>query len=164
MNGEDRLSFSVVDGLLSYQPDTGVLSWKAHRSNVRAGDVAGTINHQGYCVISICGRDHQAHRVAWLLMTKKWPEQDIDHINGDPSDNRWTNLRDVTKHVNQQNQRKARVDNKSGFLGVSPKHGRWRSVIHVNGKQVNLGLYDTKEAAHDAYLQAKRQRHAGCTI
>ena len=107
-----------------------------------------------------------AHRLAWALHTGSWPNGEIDHINGDESDNRLVNLRDTSKSVNQQNKRNPRSDNKSGFMGVCwhKGAGKWRAQITVNGKVIYLGLYETTEAAHAAYLRAKRELHQGCTI
>lgn len=100
---------------------------------------------------------------AWLD-TLDMPEHFIDHIDGDKSNNRLANLRDVCRSVNGQNQRKAMRDNKSGKLGVSVIGARFRALIVVDGKQRYLGTYDDAEAAHEIYLAEKRKFHAGCSI
>lgn len=91
---------------------------------------------------------------------------EIDHINGDESDNRICNLRLATKSENQQNKRRPRKDNKAGLLGVCwfERAKKWRAQITVNGECKYLGLYVTPEEAHAAYLTAKRELHQGCTI
>jgi hypothetical protein len=122
------------------------------------------MNGRGYISIEIDGRSYLAHRVAWLHAKGSWPNGVVDHINGDCADNRLTNLRDVSRFVNMQNRRRASSNSKSGLLGACPSGGKFRSTITVAGKTVNLGDYDTAEAAHLAYISAKRDMHQGCTI
>lgn len=102
-----------------------------------------------------------------MYVTGEWPEINVDHRDGDPSNNRFSNLRDVAQQVNVQNVRKGTKRNlSSGLLGVS-FHARdrlWRARIYKDGKDIVLGYFKTPEAAHAAYLSAKRDIHAGCTI
>lgn len=108
-----------------------------------------------------------AHRVAWAHFYGKWPEHTIDHINGDPTDNRISNLRDVPHALNMHNQRNAARHNLSSKLIGAHWHKagqRWRSNITVGGVTKHLGLFDTEQQAHDAYVSAKRRLHKGCTI
>ena len=149
--------------LLSYDPLTGVFLWMVKRCNKRPGDVAGCNKNRNYTVVYVEGRFYRAHRLAWFYMTGGWAEE-IDHKNGIKTDNSFSNLRDVTHSVNGQNQRKARSDNKLGFLGVSKRRGGFRSVIKANGKYLHLGDFKTPELAYSAYLEAKRKLHPGCTI
>ena len=108
----------------------------------------------------------RAHRLAWALHTGGWPKGEIDHIDGDESNNRIVNLRDVSKSVNQQNKRLPRVDSKSGFIGVCwhKGGGKWSAQITVHGKSIYLGLFSDPAEAHSTYIAAKRRLHAGCTI
>ena len=159
------LTAEQVRELLDYDPETGRFTWRIAPRGHKAGSQAGCIDSYGYVVIRIAGAGHKAHRLAWLIAYGEWPDDQIDHINGDRSDNRIANLRDVSTQINQQNQRRARTNNRSsGLLGVTRKRGRWQAQIETNGKNVFLGCYSTKEDAHSAYLKAKRQRHDGCTI
>lgn len=112
---------------------------------------------RGYLTVRIFGRSYKAHRLAWLYMTGAWPALDVDHKNGVHDDNRWDNLREVTMSVNQQNQRKAQRGNVVGLLGVSAKRKKFSARIHLNGKTILLGVHDTPEMAHAAYLKAKRE-------
>ena len=152
-----------VKELLDYSPDTGVFTWKFTDRNRKAGAVAGvaTVRRKQ---LSIDNSGYPAHRVAWLYVHGKWPDGVIDHINGDWLDNRIANLRDVTQGVNLQNQRNARAGSKSGLLGVRKNGNNWMAMIQLSKRQIYLGTFADKHEAHRAYLDAKRQIHAGCTI
>lgn len=125
-----ELSFAEVDALLKYDPETGKLFWKdrpvASFQSLRiangwnskfAGKEAFTANSHGYRRGAINCIAYSAHRIAWLLHYGEWPINQLDHINGDRSDNRVVNLRDVDQSTNNRNARK-RSSNKSGFEGV----------------------------------------------
>ena len=161
------LSAGRLRVLLRYVLETGVFTWRVRRGpSAKIGAPAGYLHSSGYVYIGIGGRDYRAHRLAWLYVTGDWPADQIDHINGTRADNRFANLRELNQSLNMQNQRRPRSDNASGFLGVcwNKAHGLWRAQIHTNGKQCFIGHFDTAEAAHAAYLTAKREQHAGCTI
>lgn len=157
------LTAARVRELLDYNPDTGVFTWKiSPAQRIKRGTVAGAAAE--YVRIQIGGRKLRAHRLAWLYMTGAWPTQEVDHIDGDPLNNRWANLRNVSRVVNMQNQRQARSDNPTKLLGAHP-HGRgYASTINVRGQTHYLGRFSTPEAAHAAYVAAKRRLHEGCTI
>ena len=156
----DRVRF-----VLDYNCETGVFTRKwCKRSNL-IGSVANSKDGHGYIRIKVDGVNYLAHRLAWLWMTGDWPGQHIDHIDGNPSNNRWENLRCVTHQVNLQNRRHATVSNKSGFLGVTSRGGSHMARIkRTDGKTIHLGSYGTPEQAHEAYLSAKRKLHDGCTL
>ena len=149
--------------LLDYDPKTGIFRWLVNRQRIKMGAVAGTIDHYGYIVIMVNGTNLKAHRLAWLYTHGVWPEQQIDHINGVKADNRIANLRDVPQSMNQHNQVRTKKNNTSGFCGVSweKRDKRWRAMIMVNGRKQHIGLFDTPEAAHAAYLAAKLRLHPG---
>lgn len=152
--------------LLSYDSDAGVLAWRITRGgHVCSGKPAGSLTGR-YIRIGIDGRGYRAHRVAWLIAHGAWPTGQIDHINGNRADNRLANLRDVSPCVNAQNQRAAHKRNESGLLGATfhAQSGRWRAQILHEGKNLTLGRFDTAEAAHGAYLAAKRNLHEGNTL
>ena len=104
------------------------------------------------------------HRIAWLYVYGCWPNNHIDHINGNPDDNSIENLRDVSRKVNLQNMRKATKSSKTGILGVSESAGRFRASIRIDGKAKYLGSFDDAKTAHAAYIDAKRKYHEGCTL
>lgn len=132
------------------------------------GTLAGSKLSQGHMGIMIDGKTFYSHRLAWFYMHKEWPPEMLDHINGVRDDNRLENLRLATRSLNLQNQRKASKNNKCGFLGVHRKKGcpvnPYVAELRVNGKIKRIGYYSTPEIAHQAYLEAKRKYHLGCTI
>lgn len=154
-----------LNELFSYCPDTGTLTRKITTSpKTLAGTVAGYLN-DGYINVVVDQRTMRAHRVVWALYYGRYPENTIDHRDGVRSNNKIKNLRDITKAANCQNQRAAQAGNPTGLLGVHPRpSSRFQAVISVDGKNRYLGTYPTPEAAHEAYLQAKRVLHSSCTI
>lgn len=163
---QEKLSFDIANKYFSYNPETGILTWKITNNRKMAGQEAGLIHKaDGSKVLTLFSKQYKYHRIAWLLHYGRWPSGVIDHINGDKTDNRITNLRDATLSINAQNQRKAAKNNKSGYLGVSArgKYG-WMASIKVNGKTKSIGYFGTPQEAHLAYIEAKRKYHAGCTI
>ena len=148
--------------LLDYDPKTGVFTWKVRPSRNRlVGAVAGTLQVLGYIGIGIYGKVYTAHRLAWVYMTGELPPNDVDHINGNRSDNRFSNLRLATRSENLQNTNKPRCNNKVGLQGVSPEpnSSKYRAQIRVEGTVIYLGLYSTPEEAHEVYLTRKRELH-----
>lgn len=152
--------------VLSYDPESGEFRWKV-RLSARSviGEIAGTTDERGYIRICIDRNIQRAHRLAWLYMHGAWPAQEIDHLDGDKQNNRIANLRDVARAVNQQNQRSANRQSRSGLRGVKlHKTGKWHARIWANGRSESLGLHDTADLAYAAYLKAKRQHHEGNTL
>jgi hypothetical protein len=151
--------------LLSYDPNTGDLTWKKRdlpKWDTRwAGKRAGSIKPNGYCVVTLMNRKGlRAHRVAWAITHGHWPKNEIDHIDGNPSNNRLSNLREANGSENYQN-RVRYLNNKSGYMGVY-RHNRvnkWVAQIRFNRKKHYLGMYDCPLEAHAAYLAAKVQLH-----
>lgn len=142
--------------VVSYDADTGAFRWSGtKRVGVRNGDRAGNAHPNGYRRIMIDRNYYLEHRLAWFYVFGEWPRQQIDHIDRCRSNNRLGNLRDVSRSINQQNA--------SPFRGVTwhKRCKRWRAAIKVNGKGKELGLHATKEAAHQAYINAKMQFHKG---
>lgn len=156
-----------LQAAFDYDPSTGVLRWKIRPAQrMHVGDVAGGLKADGYVGIRLRGKTHQAHRVAWAIVAGTWPTGDVDHIDGDKANNRWSNLRDVSEAVNMQNQRRAQRGNQSGHLGVHwhPRRNEWRAVIKVDGRNRQIGAYKTADEASAAYIAAKRRLHPGCTL
>jgi len=152
--------------LLDYDPETGIFINRISRGKAKNGCQAGSRHHDGYRQICIDGRVYGEHRLAWIYVYSVTPLNDIDHIDGNRSNNAISNLRDVSRSQNLQNQRVCRSDNKSGFLGVSwnQETELWYARIQINKIQKGLGYFKTPEDAHLAYLNAKREIHSTCTI
>lgn len=143
-----QLTQERLKELFKYDPETGLFTRLVSTNNrVKVGDVAGNARADGYIKIRVDFDMHYAHRLAWLYMTGEWPTQKIDHISGDKSDNRWSNLRDVSSVTNLQNVEPGD--------GVFAKGSRWASTIMANRKKIPLGSYQDKWRASAAYLTAK---------
>lgn len=140
---------------LNFNPETGEFIWL---SGKKAGQVAGAFSGE-YCCLSIDGKSMGAHRVAWYFVHGYLPKQ-IDHINGNPSDNRLENLRESTQSENKQNARTKR-NAKSGLKGVcySKDHKKWRAMIGPRGAVRHLGYFKTAEEAHAAYVKAAKDMY-----
>lgn len=147
-----------VDSLLDYDKGSGVFRWKKNTGKARKEEVAGSVNHSGYILIGIKGKQYRAHRLAWLMTYGEWPNKHIDHINCNRSDNRICNLRLCSQEQNLANSRKP-AKNSSGYKGVSwcKFTDRWRATIRHNGKSISLGRFDCPEEAHRAYCENGRQ-------
>lgn len=144
-----ELTAEIVKEYLRYEPDTGKHFWLKHTGRIAAGREAGYVcKHVGRVYINLLGNRCLAHRLAWLSRTGEWPIDEIDHINHDPADNRWVNLREVSHDENARNQ-KTRTDNTSGVCGVTFKSRDklWVAQIRVNKKLIHLGCSKSKENA-----------------
>lgn len=150
--------------MFDYRPETGEFIWRIQCGQMLPGKVAGSLGSRGYWYITVNKQPFLAHRLVFLWMTGNWPAGVVDHINWVKTDNRWENLRDVSQMVNLQNRSTPYASNKCGYLGVRRHQDKWRARIKVAGKEVDLGCHATPEIAHQAYLEAKRRLHAGCTI
>lgn len=162
-----ELSASILKSIIAYNPLDGVFHWvKCPNRKIPAGSVAGKLDARGYVQIKIMGRSFSAHQLAWLYETGDWPREEIDHKDGLPSNNIFSNLRLGGNGINQQNIRLAPTHGSSGFLGVTKRKdcNKFRASISINGRSRNVGSFDSAEEAHAAYLQAKRQLHTGCSI
>lgn len=146
---------------ISYDPDSGRFTWTTARRGCSAGAAAGCLTRAGYVVVKLGRKAVRAHRLAWFLSYGEWPDGEIDHINGNPSDNRLANLRVVDRAGNSQNRRKAHRDSSHGLLGAAwnRQHKRWQAKIMANGKRHHFGYFDTAEAAHAAHMAAKQRLH-----
>lgn len=157
---QELLTAERLRELLHYNPDTGEFTWLKGNQGAKLGAVAGTSfgkeRRRRICIDYI---QYSSHRLAWLYVHGKWPDNVIDHINGIPYDNRIANLRDVDMSANICNQRRARSDNATGVLGVKRVKNRYTASIGIRGKNNFLGSFNTAEDAHAAYLFAKNRIH-----
>lgn len=149
--------FEKFNARMSYDPETGKV-WTKSTIPRWAGRELGS-NKDGYKDVNLDGKNFRLHRVAYLLMTGNWPETglEIDHINGDRSDNRWCNLRIATKSQNMMNRLSVRPDSKTGLRGVKydPTRNRYVATIKVNGKAKSLGRFLNPDDAYAAFKKAE---------
>lgn len=166
---------AVLRQLLRYEPETWKLFWlprpremfKSENSfltwNSRfSGKEAFTyVDHAGYKTGNILSVKNYAHRIIWTMENGGIPHgKHIDHINGDKTDNRMSNLRLATQAENNRNSC-LRSDNKIGVKGVSWLSSRNKFVadICVNGARKRIGYFDTKEEAKAAYVFMAESLH-----
>jgi hypothetical protein len=152
--------------LFDYDPETGLLRWRRNVSRWRAGQIAGTVkpkkDRTTYVHVRYAGKWFSAHRLAYAVVEGRWPNPFIDHINGDGTDNRWSNLREATASQNARNRKTPRT-NSTGVRGVVAvtRFGKvgYEARIKVNGKAIELGRFKTKQEAAAAYLRGQEQHH-----
>ena len=151
--------------LFNYEPETGLLIRKVNQAQQKAGTPVGCQKASGHLMVSIKCKNYLVHRVIWLMQTGDWPTGVIDHINQQPADNRWANLRDTTISVNQQNSDKLPSNNTSGYKGVCKYGELWRAQIGTTEAGVRkahwLGDFATPEEASAAYQTAREIYHRG---
>lgn len=146
-----------VRALFDYHPD-GTLTRKVARGNGATGKAVGSLKGKGYLRVHVEGRSYAVHRLIWLMHTGAWPKDQLDHINRVRTDNRIENLRECDTAENCWNQVGARPNNKGGVRGVHRlPSGRFRAQTSVRGEKINLGKFDTIEAAQQAYQNHKEQ-------
>ena len=145
------VSVEQVRNALNYSPETGEFHRRVGRY---AGQLAGAYNSDGYRRIQVDGRTYYAHRLAWLHVYGYLPHE-IDHINGDRSDNRICNLREASRVLNIANKKVRTVYGHKG-VARSKRKGEpaWAAYIRVDGKSKRLGTFNTIEEAATAYRKA----------
>lgn len=158
------LTLEEAKRLFEYDPETGRLTrrvlaeWSKSTATRYGGQEAGTADLDGRRFVSLSAEHGRiaVARVIWLMMTGSLPDNQIDHRNTDPSDNRWHNLRQATQAQNQSNKGPFK-NNKTGLKGAYPHHrnkGRWFSTITIGKKAKYIGIYNCPVAAHLAYVVA----------
>ncbi len=155
MKKRQRVTCARLRELLDYDSDTGEFRWRKTMSNtVLEGDLAGCALAMRR-IIGIDGKLYTAHRLAWFHTTGRWGPPTIDHRDGDPTNNRWRNLRRATRSQNNANSCRPR-HNSSGFKGVCFHRvaRKWQASIGKDRRTIYLGLFATKEDAHAAYVAA----------
>lgn len=165
------ISRSDVSQFLSYDCENGLLIWKPRSRSYFPSDrsfkiwsarfggkPAGCYRADGYLVIRLFDKLYLGHRIAWFLHYGEWPQNSIDHIDGNPSNNKINNLRDVTRAENAKNLRH-KANNRSGRMGVwfSKPLKKWIAEISVNGKRHHIGTFADFSEAVEARSAAERR-------
>jgi HNH endonuclease/AP2 domain len=140
--------------LLHYDTETGVFTWivtAGRHDRWKAGRVAGSLS-KGYLCIRVDGKLHFAHRLAWLYVYGEFPPKHTDHINGDKSDNRISNLRACSSSVNMHGVKRKLTTNTTGHAGVSydKTRDKYAAYAWLDNKKVFIGRYGSLEEAVSA--------------
>ena len=153
------LTQAELQSILNYDPETGIFTRIKSRMSNKVNKVVGTLNKQNRVQISINAKIYKAHRLAWLYVYGEWP-QIIDHINGNPADNRICNLRECTTQQNNYNAKLSKR-NTSGIKGVrfDKDRNKWEANLRINGKRTRIGRFNTLEDAKNAIENARRIHH-----
>jgi hypothetical protein len=160
------MSLDCIRDYLIYDPATGLFAWLKTPNAARpehTGARAGCVAPIGYVQIRFRRKLYYGHRLAWFFVHGKMPPHEIDHINGDRSDNRIANLRPATHRENCKNMSRMTGQrlNTSGLKGVfwDKRRKRWRASITADSRTHFVGRFDTREEAARAYDAAAIQRH-----
>lgn len=172
------LTAEYVRAILLFNPETGQFSWRKRSAdmfrdgqfskeracgiwNTRfAGKLTGHAHPDGGVRLHIDGKTYWAHRIAWLYAYGRNPTAEIDHKDGDSSNNKISNLREASRAENARNVSLCSA-NTSGFKGVSwhKRRAKWTAQIGFNKKQIHLGVFDRAEDAAAAYKNAASKLH-----
>jgi len=170
-----QLTAELIRSLIDYDPETGLLTWKPRPLEMfpedrqvsiaaawnakNAGKEACACVDGGYKQGGLFYNKLKAHRAAWAIMTGEMPRGQIDHINGDGTDNRWENLRLVDSTGNARNQKKHRT-NPSGHTGVcwhKPTE-KWEAYYWDGKNNRTIGRYKKLDDAAEVARQARVAR------
>lgn len=150
------MDIAAIRALLDYDQATGSFTWKRGIRSL-GGRKAGTRWENGYIRIRVLKRYVYAHRLAFAFLNDRWPTE-VDHINGDRTDNRASNLRECTRQQNQWNAKKRGASPASPHKGVtwSKQKGKWQARLSKDYKNLHLGFFETDAAAGAAYMVAAK--------
>lgn len=155
------LTQSELKKVLNYNPETGKWTWKKTGHRISKNMVAGTPNsNRGYIRIAVNDQRYLSSRLAWLYMTGSWPKHYIDHIDRDPWNDKWSNLREANTSENRYNAKMPKT-NTSGVKGVSWNKiaQKWWARIGCDGKSINLGFFTSLAEAAKARQDAEIKYH-----
>lgn len=137
---------------MHFDPSTGIFTAIKRSGRRQIGDELGYTRPDGYRMLSVGVRWYYAHRLAWFLHTGRWPANEIDHINGNRSDNRIGNLRPCSRSQNMMNTPKKGVC-------FHKKYKTWQASIRIGGRRIHLGTFATEVDAIAAYRRAADRLH-----
>lgn len=161
---ERRLSCDDAKRMFRYDKRTGKLFWREIGQlsrHIAVGDEVGTTSYRGtngaYRTVVITGYGaYLVHRIIWLIVRGKWPDNQLDHEDGDGLNNRLRNLREADDDVNSKNM-PLRCDNRTGCPGVHRRRTNWFARICVHGKIINIGTFNSVSSAVRARKAAERR-------
>jgi hypothetical protein len=157
---KNRLEIDYLKKIFRCNSEIGELRWRLETPRVTAGQLAGTVNKEGYVVVGHKYVQYRVHRIIWAMHYGEWPDHQIDHINGIKTDNRIDNLRPCNDSQNQRNVKKKSIGKHSKHKGVDLHQGRWRARIRPgDGTRLDLGYFTTEEDAAAAYAEAAAKFH-----
>lgn len=147
-----RQLFRIANGKLIRRVAVG--------SRGKAGEEAGNLGANGYRSVYIDWKRYSTHRIIWAIHYGAWPPGQLDHKDGNPLNNRISNLRLVTQSQNMHNTKRPK-NNTSGYKGVArdSRSGKWQVTIQVGGKQKHLGYTQTAYAGYLRRLAAAKKLH-----
>lgn len=161
----NKITYDEVSAHFRIDYFTGALIRLQSRSNrVKPNTVAGSLRKDGYLGVSLLNKQYLVHRIIWLLHYKEWPKDEVDHIDGNRTNNKIENLRISNRFDNNRNRHGPSKSNKLGVLGVYSHKHKYIATIRVNSKSIYLGLFSTLEEAQAAYLNKKREVHSSNTL
>lgn len=150
-----------IKKICDYDPDSGIFkrilrqSWKGNW--YQCNSIPKSTTAYGYLQMNVAGKPYLVHRLIWLWVTGEFPDEDIDHIDGDRLNNKWVNLRQVDRESNLRNMG-IRAENTSGITGVSfaKDRNKWHAYIGIgDGERKHLGYFTEKEDAINARAEAE---------
>jgi len=151
------MNYEIAKSLFDYQD--GFLVWKKSFGTIKSGAQVKSVSNRGYVVVQVAKKRYLAHRIIWLLMYKQMPTM-IDHIDGNKTNNKIENLREVDNTLNHWNEKK-RSTNKSGHKGVwwHKQSERWEAACRVSGKQKTIGRFIRIQDAIKAVKTFREKEH-----
>lgn len=159
-----RLTWKRLNYLLEILPESGNVLWKnppGLRGSFLVGKPAGCFRHKlKYVHICLDRKIYKRHRLIWFFVHKRWPINDIDHINGNKQDDRLCNLREATRSQNMFNS-KLKRNNSSGRKGIvwDKRRLKWRVRMVVKQNEIYVGRFDSFNEALAARVIAEQKHH-----
>lgn len=149
-----------IEEHLEYDKENGCFYRKTSFNAISIGSIAGCKKANGYIYVGIFKKHIFCHRLVWFFEHGEWPTKVIDHIDGDKTNNKISNLRLATYSQSSMH-RKVMKNSKSQLKGVIflKRKNRYRAYIRCNNKRIHIGTYKTAEEAHAAYVAKAKELH-----
>jgi hypothetical protein len=153
------LDIEILRRFISYDPVSGILTWIAPRQGVVVGSRAGSADKRGYVNIRFGAYRLLGHRVGWALTYGRWPSDQLDHRDLDPSHNWLSNLREATEAQNKANtgRHSDRLYDAAKGVYWDKRRSKWMASIYRNGKGQFIGYFDQKAEAAVAYARRSKE-------